>query len=89
MIYWLFWLKSRFKGAFSFVLNIFRNIYFLIAIPAIIVTYRFMKVLKDQGIIDDFTNTVNQVITSIYYISTNCFPMILNLNQMMACVNGS
>jgi len=53
------------------------------------VTYRFMKVLKDQGIIDDFTNTVNQVITSIYYISTNCFPMILNLNQMMACVNGS
>jgi|GEM_PF-1679498 len=91
-------MKSRFKelssqGAFSamvfFVLNIFKNIYFLIAIPALIVSYRFIKILQEKGIIDEFQNIVSKTINSVLYISTNCFPLILDLGSMASCINHS
>ena len=71
----------------SLVLGVFKNIYFLIAVPALIVAYRFIKVLKDQGIIDAFQNTVNSSLDSVLYISNNCFPLILNLGQMLSCIS--
>lgn len=91
-------MKARFKelssqGAFSgmvfFVLNIFKNIYFLIAIPALIVAYRFIKILQEKGIIDQFQNIVSKAINSVLYISNTCFPLMLDLKSMMTCINGA
>ncbi len=79
--------KGAFVGMFLFVWGLFKNIYFLIAIPALIVAYRLMKVLKEKGIIDEFEAIVTKTINSILYISTHCFPLILNLKSMISCIN--
>jgi hypothetical protein len=81
--------RGAFVGMFLFVLDIFKNIYFIIAIPALIVAYRLLKVLKEKGIIDDFEAIVNNTVNSILNISTNCFPMILDLKSMLACITQS
>lgn len=79
--------KGAFIGMFQFVLGIFKNIYFLIAIPALIITYRLFKVLKEKGIIDGFEKIVNTVVDSSLKISTECFPLILDFNQLVSCIN--
>ena len=79
--------KGAFMGMFFFVLGIFKNIYFLIAIPALVVTYRLFKVLKEKGIIDRFETIVNDTIDSVLHISTDCFPLILNFSELMSCVS--
>jgi len=81
--------RGAFTGMVFFVLNIFKNIYFLIAIPALIVTYRFIKILKEKGIIDRFEAIVTKTINSVLYISTDCFPLILDLKAMASCINYS
>lgn len=89
-------MKKRFKeirsggifiGMFRFVWNIFDNIYIIIAIPALIVTYRLIKTLQDEGIIDEFKYILNNVLDTILYISTDCFPMILDLQSMISCIH--
>lgn len=81
--------QGAFSGMIFFVLNIFKNIYFLIAIPALIVAYRFIKILQEKGIIDQFQNIVSKTINSVLYISTNCFPLILDLKSMGTCIINS
>jgi hypothetical protein len=80
--------KGLFIGMFQFVLGIFKNIYFLIAIPALIITYRFFKILQEKGIIDGFKNIVNTTINSSLKISTECFPLILDFGSFISCINA-
>lgn len=72
-----------------FVVNILRSIYFLVAVPALIVTYKLFVVLKEQGIIDNFKNLLNTSMSTIINISNNCFPLITNLKVMLSCINQS
>lgn len=81
--------KGLFLGMFSFVLGLFKNIYFLISIPALVITYRLFKVLKEKGVVDGFESIVNGVINSVLKISTECFPLILDFNQFASCINSA
>lgn len=81
--------SSKFSGMMFFVGSILRHWYFLVAVPAVIVTYALFKVLRDKGIIDAFERTVQKGLDSVIYISQTCFPYIPDMHAMLRCINGA
>ncbi|MBP9791998.1 MAG: hypothetical protein KBC27_02190 [Rickettsiales bacterium] len=84
-------IKQRFTegGVWSnitVVFGFFKNIYFLITIPAIVVVYKLYMVLKEKGIIAQFQDIVINVTNMVMYIANECFPLILNLRTLSSCV---
>ena len=87
--------KSKFNvsemglwGMIGSVFSIFKYWYFLMIIPAIIVVYNLFKALKSSGILAGAQNIVTGVLSGVVTISQKCFPLINNLNDMIACMNG-
>jgi hypothetical protein len=68
------------------VFGFFKNIYFLVTVPAIVVVYKLYIVLKENGIIEKFQNIVISVTNMVMYIANDCFPLILNLQKLSVCV---
>lgn len=68
------------------IFGFFKNIYFLITIPAIVVVYKLYEVLKEKGIIDKFQNLIISVTDMVLYIANNCFQDILNLRALGSCI---
>jgi hypothetical protein len=84
-------IKQRFTegGVWSnitVVFGFFKNIYFLITIPAIVVVYKLYMVLKEQGIITKFQDIVINVTNMVMYVANECFPLILNLQKLGSCI---
>ena len=88
-------IKSKFNiqeaglwGMISSVFGIFKYWYFLMIIPAIIVVYNLFQALKSTGILEAAQNLVTGVLVGIVTVSSKCFPEMLNVGKMLACMNG-
>lgn len=78
--------KAGLWGMITPVFSLFKNIYFLMTIPAIIVVYKLYEALKDAGIIAKFQIIVDGVLNTVMYIANECFPLITNIKALGACV---
>ena len=88
-------IKSKFNiqeaglwGMISNVFGIFKYWYFLMIIPAIIVVYNLFQALQKTGILDSAKAIVTGVLSGIVQVSSQCFPLMLKLNDLLACMNG-
>ena len=68
------------------VFGFFKNIYFLMTVPAIYVVYKLYIELQKLGIIQDFLNMVRGVVNMVMYIANYCFSDILKLPELASCV---
>lgn len=73
-------------GMIAPIFSLFKNIYFLMVIPSIIVVYKLYEVLKDKGIITKFQSIVVGVLDMVIYIANDCFPLILQIKELGDCV---
>lgn len=78
--------KAGLWGMITPVFSLFKNIYFLMTIPAIIVVYKLYKALKDAGIIEKFQIIVDGVLNMVMHIASECFPLITNIRGLSTCV---
>lgn len=95
---WLKFFPEAFKKIFidndnnirvPFILNVIKGIYFSVAGAAIYVVYYLFKALEETGILTSFKQILANNVQIIKNISLDCFPLILNLGDMMRCISGS
>ena len=83
-------LQTRGNGPMSvmigFIGGLIRSWYMLIAVPAIILAYKTLKILAEKGILAKAQAIVETAINSAFHIVNDCLPLILNFSQMMRCV---
>ncbi len=76
----------------DYVMTIFgflKHWYFLLAIFSVVVVWRLYKALENAGVIAKFENIVMNTLNSVSYISEVCFPMILNISDLIQCIQTS
>jgi hypothetical protein len=82
-------MKRIFTGAGQVVFGVIRYWYYTMTIPAVWAVYYLLKALQDSGIMDNLKGIVNNTLTTVAYITQQCFPLILNFQNMLSCINNS
>ena len=82
-------MKRLFSGAGQMIIGVIRYWYFTMTIPAVLAVYYLLKALQDSGIMDRFSDIVDNTLESVHKITTECLPLILNIHEMYRCILSS
>ncbi len=81
--------KRIFSGAGQMVFSVIRYWYYTMTIPAVLAVYYLLKALQDSGIMDKFKTIVLGSLATVSYITQQCFPLIIDFQAMMRCIDIS
>ncbi len=83
-------INNVYQGAISIgkvaIRGLFSSIYTIIAVPSCVVVYKFFQVLKQNGVIASFENTLTNQLNVVTFIANNCFSLILEMKPFLSCI---
>lgn len=74
---------------FQTLINVIGKWYLIIVPPSIYVVYKLYEALQNAGILDKLQTIVQNTLNTVIYIANYCFPKILNLKDMMSCIDSA